>query len=243
MSNIKHKKEFSIYRFQFWMQRGFSEVEAKHKVSEIQKINAKKHVSKIRPEYSIFNKQYWIVKKGMSEEDAVKKVSEIQTKLSAKSSKFKGKVRTTESKIKISNSMKKKIESVGAGEWASHFGSFNGSSKIERELFDYIKENINVNVKANFPIENYIVDIIHDKKIVEFYGDFWHANPKTFKSSDDLKYGSFDKTAEKIWENDKQRIDFLKYLGYDILVIWETDWIKNKNYCIEVIKKFYENVD
>ena len=243
MSNIKHKKEFSIYRFQFWMQRGFSEVEAKHKVSEIQKINAKKHVAKIRPEYSMFNKQYWIVKKGMSEEDAIKKVSEIQSKLSAKSPKFKGKVRTTESKIKISNSMKKKIELIGAGKWASHFGSFNGSSKIEREFFNYIKENINGNVKANFPIENYIVDIIHDKKIVEFYGDFWHANPKYFKCEDDLKYGSFDKTAEKIWENDKQRIDFLKYLGYDILVIWENDWIKNKNSCIEVIKKFYENVD
>jgi hypothetical protein len=37
----------------------------------------------------------------------------------------------------------------------------------KKELFDYIKENINVNVKANFSIENYIVDIIHDKKIVE----------------------------------------------------------------------------
>jgi very-short-patch-repair endonuclease len=241
MSNIKHKKEFSIYRFQFWMQRGFSEVEAKHKVSEIQKINAKKHVAKIRPEYSIFNKQYWIVKKGMSEEDAVKKVSEIQSKLSPKSSKFKGKVRTTESKIKISNSMKKKIESVGAGEWASHFGSFNGSSKIERELFDYIKENINVNVKANFPIENYIVDIIHDKKIVEFYGDFWHANPRYFKSDDEIKSFSINKTSEEIWTYDKQRIDFLESIGYSVLIIWESDWKKNKSECISLIKKYYEN--
>ena len=243
MSYIKHKKEFSIYRFQFWMQRGFSEVEAKHKVSEIQKINAKKYVAKIRPEYSMFNKQYWIVKKGMSEEDAIKKVSEIQSKLSAKSPRFTGKVRTTESKIKISNSMKKKIELIGSGKWTSHFGSFNGSSKIEREFYNYIKENINGDVKANFPIENYIVDTIHNKKIIEFYGDFWHANPKTFKCEDDLKYGSFNKTAEKIWEHDKRRIDFLKYLGYDILVIWENDWIKNKKSCIEVIKKFYENVD
>lgn len=223
------------------MQRGFSEIEAKYKVSEIQKINSKKHVAKIRPEYSIFNKQHWIVKKGMSEEDAVKKVSEIQTKLSAKSSKFKGKVRTIESKIKISNSMKKKIESLGAGEWARHFGEFNGNSKIEKEVFFYIKESLNVNVKANVPINKYIVDIINDKKIIEFYGDFWHANPRCFESDDKIKAFSINKTAEEIWTHDKQRIDFLESIGYSVLIIWESDWKKNKSECISLIKKYYEN--
>jgi len=30
-------------------------------------------------------------------------------------------------------------------------------------------------------------------------------------------------------------------MGYDVLVIWENDWIKNKKECIDNIKKFYEN--
>lgn len=244
MNKIKtNKKEFSIFRFQFWMQKGMSEIEAKQKVSEIQKENAEKSISKIKPDRSIFNKQYWIIKKGLSEKDAIQKVSELQSKLSAKSSRFKGKVRTIESKIRISNSMKKKIESIGSGMWASHFGYFNGSSKIEREFFCYIKENINENVEANVPIYNYIVDVIHNKKIIEFYGDFWHANPNFYKFEDCFKYYNFDTTAGKIWEKDKQRIDFLISIGYDILIIWENDWIKNKQKCIDNINKFYEDVN
>lgn len=237
----RQKNGASCFTETYWIKRGMSSIESKNKVSEIQKENAKKSILKTKPEYSHFNKQYWIIKKGLSEEDAVKRVSELQSILSFRSSKFKGKVRSNESKLKISNSMKKKIEIVGSGVWASHFGYFNGSSKIEREFFCYIKENINKNVEANFPIKNYIVDVISNKKIVEFYGDFWHANPNFYKVGECLKYDAFNTTAEKIWKKDKLRVDFLKSMGYDVLVIWENDWIKNKKECIDNIKKFYEN--
>lgn len=237
----KQKKEFSIYRYQYWMTKGMSEVDAKQKVTDIQTQNASKNTKKYKPEYSHFRKEYWIIKKGLSENDAIKKISELQSRLSLKSPKFEGKIRTDESKIKISNSLKAKIELVGKGKWARHFGEFNGNSKIEKEVFLYIKENLNVNVKANVPINKYIVDIIDDKKIIEFYGDFWHANPIYFKSDDKIKAFSINKTSEEIWTYDKQRIDFLESIGYSVLVIWESDWKKNKSECISLIKKYYEN--
>ena len=237
----KQKKEFSIYRYQYWMTKGMSEVDAKQKVTDIQTQNASKNTKKYKPEYSHFRKEYWIIKKGLSENDAIKKISELQSRLSLKSPKFKGKIRTDESKIKISNSLKAKIELVGKGKWSRHFGEFNGNSKIEKEVFLYIKENLNVNVKANVPINKYIVDIIDDKKIIEFYGDFWHANPRYFKSDDKIKAFSINKTSEEIWTYDKQRIDFLESIGYSVLIIWECDWKKNKSECISLIKKYYEN--
>jgi G:T-mismatch repair DNA endonuclease (very short patch repair protein) len=220
-----------------------SEIEAKLKVSDIQKQNANKNAKKYKPEYSLFRKEYWMIKKRLSENDAIKKVSELQSRLSLKSSKFKGKIRTDESKIKISNSLKSKIELVGRGNWARHFGEFNGNSKIEKEVFLYIKKNLNANVKANVPINKYVVDIIDGKKIIEFYGDFWHANPKYFKMNDKIKSFNINKTAEEIWLHDKQRIDFLESLGYNVLIIWECDWKKNKTECISLIKKYYENVN
>lgn len=241
---MNNKKEFSIYRYQYWMQKyGLSEIDAKNKVSLIQKENANKLAIKYKPEYSHFKKEYWIHKKGYTESEAIKKVSELQSKLSKKSKKFKGKIRTLESKIKISNSMKAKIAQLGGGSWAKHFGEFNGNSKIEREFYFFIKENVNKNVQANVPVSKYIVDVLYDKKIIEFYGDFWHANPKFYCGNELIKSFSINKTANEIWISDCERIDFLKKMGYDVLIIWENDWKKNKQDCIEKIKKFYEIIN
>lgn len=242
--NIKsEKKEFSIYRFQFWMQRGFSEEESKLKVSKIQTENSTKRVAKHKPEHSHFNKQYWVVKRGLSEENAIKEVSKLQATLSSRSSKFKGKLRSEESKLKISDSMKRKIALVGGGEWAKHFGEFRGSSKIERTLFNYIKENINPNVEANVPISRYIVDIIDGKKIVELYGDFWHASPRIFESADRIKSYNINKSAEEIWERDRIRIEYLKSNGYSICIIWEWEWNKHKQECVDRLTDFYEIIN
>jgi very-short-patch-repair endonuclease len=238
---MNNKKEFSIYRYQYWMQKyAMSEIDAKLKVSSIQKQNSNKSKNKIKPEYSHFKKEYWIIKKGFTEPEAVKKVSELQSALSKRSSKFKGKIRTTESKIKISNSMKAAIAKIGNGKWARHFGEFNGNSKIEKEFYLFIKENLNGKVQANVPISYYIVDTLCDNKVVEFYGDFWHANPKFYSGDEVIKSFSINKTVNEIWSYDADRIDNLNKLGYNVLVIWENDWIKNKKDCVEKIKRFYE---
>ena len=237
---MKTKKEFSIFRYQYWMQTGLSEIEARQKVSEIQKQNSKKSIQKFKPEYSLLHKEYWMLRKGMTEEEAIKKVSSLQKIYSSKSSKFTGKTRTIDEKRRISNSMQKKIAIVGSGTWARHFGEFNGNSKIEKEVFLYIKENINSNVSANVPISQYIVDIIDGKKIIEFYGDFWHASPLIFNENDLIKSFSINKLASEIWEYDDVRTNRLKSMGYDILIIWENEWKTKKEDCIRKIKEYYD---
>lgn len=222
---------------------GLTETDAKNKVTSIQRENALKSSKKFTPDRSYLKKEYWIKKKGYTESDAVKKISEIQSEYSKKSSRFTGKIRTIESKIKISNSLKSKIAKIGGGNWAKHFGQFNGNSKIEKEFYFYIKNNINTNVQANVPISNYIVDVLHETKIVEFYGDFWHANPKFYECDDLIKSFSINKTANEIWISDNRRIDILQKMGYDVLIIWENDWKKNKQECIEKIKKHYEIIN
>lgn len=238
---MNNKKEFSIYRYQYWMQKcGLSEKDAKNKVTLIQKENANKSKNKFKPDRSYLKKEYWMVRKGYTEVDAIKKISELQSNFSKKSKKFKGKIRTDESKIKISNSMKAKIAQVGSGNWVKHFGEFNGNSKIEKEFYFFIKENLNENVSANVPISNYVVDVLHNRKIIEFYGDFWHANPKFYSDNDFIKSFSINKTVGEIWANDNYRIEMLKKMGYSVLIIWENDWKTNKQTCIEKIKNFYE---
>jgi very-short-patch-repair endonuclease len=135
--------------------------------------------------------------------------------------------------------MRKKIDEIGTGKWASHFGKFSGRSKAEIKFYNYIKENIEPTATANEPIGAYIVDVIVNKKIIEFYGDFWHANPMIYKSNEMLAgYMEAPRLVQEIWNNDKKRVDTLRAMGYDVLEIWESDWKKLKNQSINKIKQF-----
>lgn len=70
--------------------------------------------------------------------------------------------------------------------------------------------------------------IFPDKKVViEIYGDRWHANPIKYKKEDIIHTWYGDLKACDIWERDGIRERHIKSLGYDLIIIWETDINKN----------------
>ena len=59
------------------------------------------------------------------------------------------------------------------------------------------------------------------KKIIEFNGSFWHANPKKYSAG---WYNSLvKKTAQQIWDRDNQKAKLAQTQGFDILTIWDED--------------------
>lgn len=75
---------------------------------------------------------------------------------------------------------------------------------------------------------------------IEFYGDLWHANPEKYGPEDRCNPFNPGITASEIWEIDKRRIEALKSIGVDTVVIWESDF-KNKNW--STLKFLRENID
>jgi G:T-mismatch repair DNA endonuclease (very short patch repair protein) len=63
------------------------------------------------------------------------------------------------------------------------------------------------------------------KTIIEYYGDFWHANPEKY-SADQIV--TRNNTAQQIWDKDEKRISALKELGYDVIIVWQSDYKKDK---------------
>lgn len=63
----------------------------------------------------------------------------------------------------------------------------------------------------------------NNKKIIEYNGDFWHANPMLYSAENVLSLRGFKKLASDIWKEDKKKIEMAKKYGYDVLVIWERD--------------------
>ena len=78
--------------------------------------------------------------------------------------------------------------------------------------------------------------IIDDKIIIEYYGDFWHANPQKYSINEEIKFPGKNniKLVKDIWNHDKKRINILEQLGYKIYVVWQNDY-KNKK--IEILNK------
>ena len=89
----------------------------------------------------------------------------------------------------------------------------------------------------NFWIEKCNPDFINingQKKIIEFYGDYWHANPNKYKSTDKMYKGVL---AKEIWKKDKKRLKTFSNYGYSTLVIWEHE-LKDLDDVLNKIKGF-----
>lgn len=126
-------------------------------------------------------------------------------------------------------------------------------SKTSQELFVNVYEQLEDNsdiffhiLNSEYGVHNPIADRFHYydfvdlkyKKVIEYNGLMFHA-----KSEDDPNFfNCFDSTiTSKIsYNNDKIKLDFIKSLGFDLLVIWEDEYNNDKELqvkrCLEFLR-------
>lgn len=61
--------------------------------------------------------------------------------------------------------------------------------------------------------------------ILEYYGDYWHCNPKFYTS--EFYNKSLKKLAVDIWKKDLDRETKIRELGYNFKIIWEDEFNTN----------------
>ena len=67
---------------------------------------------------------------------------------------------------------------------------------------------------------------IDDKKFgIEYNGDYWHANPRIYESSDVISYPDKKVEASKVWDRDFLKKSDLNAAGIVVYYVWETDVI------------------
>jgi G:T-mismatch repair DNA endonuclease (very short patch repair protein) len=125
------------------------------------------------------------------------------------------------------------------------------ASKISQDLFCKLNESDacfhsqygEFGIRLN---SNRIVypDFILGNRIIEFYGDFWHANPNNHNGEDyvrNISKTSIPRKAKDIWQKDKERISQLEELGYKVMIVWENDYRKEPKRIIKQCKDFLCN--
>jgi hypothetical protein len=113
-------------------------------------------------------------------------------------------------------------------------------SKPEKELVELLTGDCDVESQfiLNADSNLYLYDIRINNKIIEYNGDYWHCNPSKWLPE---QYNKSTKcTAKEKWKSDKRKLDYAISKGYDVLVIWESEWKNDKENIIEKCKRFID---
>ena len=73
-------------------------------------------------------------------------------------------------------------------------------------------------------------------KIIEFNGNFWHANPLEYYDENEILYEG--KSVKNIWERDRIKLELAKTKGFDVMIVWEYEWDNNSTEIFSNILKF-----
>jgi very-short-patch-repair endonuclease len=208
--------------------------------SEEERNNFISNINKYKPNNTQL--EYWI-DKGFSEEESKQKRKERQStfnldKCIKKYGETEGVRRFTERQNKWQESLLKN-------------GNLKlGFSKASQILFDEISIVTNRKYKyatngGEFKISKvnggiWIFDFTDEenKKIIEFNGDEYHANPIKFKENDYPHPFRKTKTSKEIWNKDAEKIKAAEDNGFKVLVVWDSEFKKNKKETIEKCLNF-----
>ena len=128
---------------------------------------------------------------------------------------------------------------------AKRFSS-NAECKFAQRLEEHLGEQLDYSVNTKqYCVYNdraYFYDIVHNKRAIEFNGDYWHCNPKSYNSN--FYHEHIGLLAEDIWNKDKIKIDTLKeQRGIETKIIWESEYNENESTIIEECVKWLKHTD
>jgi hypothetical protein len=228
-------------RKEYWINKGYSENQSIKLAEETKNSNNKKGAyksasSNVRNITSKRRSEYFIAR-GYSKEEARKLVSESQKHFSKKICIEKY---GEEKGLKIWQERQDKWQEVLKSKPPEEIARINRLkltkgitvSKAEKEILSEIKkfnpelEVIHQLTLSDSDKKQYIYDISANNKIIEYNGDFWHANPKKY-SSNFVNPRTKIKASDK-WKKDQDKIKFAQDQGYKVLIVWENEFKENK---------------
>jgi hypothetical protein len=239
---------------EFWIKKGMSEEDAVKKAAESMDDIHKKTYKKFKENPEKYASKYptkieYYLKKGYSKEEAVLKISERQKTFSLekcikKYGKIDGTKKWQERQDKWMNSLNSKSEEEKIKINRKRLNGCSYSMISQKLCWDIYNVFINERIKfKKLNDEFFLLDSnknwfaydfvnIDRKKCIEFNGDFWHCNPKMYTS--EYFHRIKKMTSNDIWKNDEYKKKLIESIGYEVLVVWESDYRKNPK---EVLQK------
>lgn len=195
--------------------------------------------------------------KGMSEAEASAALKDRQqtftldkciTRWGRDEGKFKWQARQDKWQNTLNNKSDEEIEAINNSKiWKS-----GGVSKQSIRLFEQITRNearwseqggeAMIKLQLDGKLRRKMADFKFNFKIIEYFGTYWHADPRKYPDEQILiRKRSGPVTAKSIRADDKQYIEQLESLGYEVLIVWEQDFITNPADTIQRCNQFLDS--
>ncbi len=108
-------------------------------------------------------------------------------------------------------------------------------SNLHKEVFEFVQAQhpgVELEFKIAFPEGHRSYDIRVGKKLIEVQGDYWHANPKKYSADKLVEWSMGTMTAQQVWDRDRFKAELAMQNGFELLVVWESDW-KNSQHATQ----------
>jgi len=218
IESVKSDPDVSPRRLGFWIRRGYSELDAKNILSELQCRDLQFFINKYGSDEGC-EKYYAMLKKRQAtwfartdEERAVINASKGKT--------FEELVSTWGHERAVSIIKSRTSENTKISKESIKF-----FMNLDCLLGDYSKFSITgYKGPERFVITPnglIFVDYFLNGKVIEYYGSFWHADPRIFQ--EDEIHPVINTACKDIWKTDADRIDLLNKLGHNVLIVWSSD--------------------
>ncbi|BEH88500.1 hypothetical protein [Klebsiella phage phiKp_21] len=114
----------------------------------------------------------------------------------------------------------------------------NLENEVRNEIEKYFSTESQYIIETDMKCYSSAFDIYIPSKelLIEVHGDYWHMNPKTHNPS--YINPTTKMSAKQKWHLDKVKVGFANKNGYDVIVIWESDWKTDKDNIMENIIKY-----
>lgn len=240
------------YGINKWLLLGYSEEEATKKYEEIKSLRFEK-IQEFHKENPNFYKgkrrgqiEYWTAK-GFTEEEAREKVTESQRTFSLekcieKYGEEEGLLKFEERQRKWSKKIEEKYRN---GEFSKIPKTQTSSrySKLAKLLFDSLLNRFpgakTYSDELELIFENktrVYFDFSLGNKIIEFNGDYWHCNPKNYDPN--YYHKRLKMKASEKWKIDEEKVQLAESHGYEVLVVWESEYKENLDHIINKCLNF-----
>lgn len=184
--------------------------------------------SRITPENTCTRVEYWLAK-GYTGEEARKILStKFIWNLERSIAKYGPEEGAKRFKKRNENWLKSLRESFLTIGWKPQSQWAQGVIDTLKQYFDGIEQE--------YILPGFSYDLRLNNKFIEFNGDYWHMNPLKYHPTDINK--TTHKTAEQIWEHDKRKKEMAKQNNFDILVVWESDYLNDPISILQQCKDF-----
>ena len=138
----------------------------------------------------------------------------------------------TERQIKWQNTLKAKSPEEIAEMNRKKMSAPGAVSKTEQKFFKQLNQLLGIEeVESQFALtdadshKTYLYDMKIGDVLVEFNGDFWHANPDLY--DDDWINPTTKTSAKDIHAKDAAKRKFAEKSGFRVVTVWERDFRKN----------------